>query len=114
MRTEFKKITVEREVYIADDGTEFEDEYECEEHEFNLKCKHFTFYDAKFNVTDSLDCAFYVHLATKELVDEFAALNKWFGTTTKGLDEPGVYMYMDRLDGWENITNVIKKFKDIV
>lgn len=29
-----------RTVYIADDGKQFEDEYECEHHEFELKYPH--------------------------------------------------------------------------
>ena len=29
-----------RTVYIADDGKQFEDEYECEHHEFELKHPH--------------------------------------------------------------------------
>lgn len=29
-----------RTVYIADDGKQFEDEYECEHHEFKLKHPH--------------------------------------------------------------------------
>lgn len=115
MRTEFKKITVEREVYIADDGTEFEDEDDCQGYEFNLKLKKFTMYGQKLNETDSLDYATYVYLGTKELVDEYAALCKYYGITFLGLNEPGLYMYTEWMGcRWSNITDVVEKFKDIV
>lgn len=35
-----RRIGNMRTVYIADDGKQFEDEYECEHHEFELKYPH--------------------------------------------------------------------------
>ena len=48
-----------RTVYIADDGKQFEDEYECEHHEFELKHPHLQTIEA-YNkdgekITDLLD-----------------------------------------------------------
>lgn len=75
---------IERVSYIADDGTVFEDEYECLEYERTLilkKCEHdIHMWDNEFQpipITDSqaLDKVYYLTCDTAEAVE---AMNDWF------------------------------------
>lgn len=109
MKSEIRKVTVEQEVYIADDGTEFSTEDSCEAYEIELKEKALTFYDGNFTRVD-FDSCMYVRLDTLEQVNWLREICEWNGVTSEGLDDAGVYLYLDasRRERWLNLTPVIE------
>lgn len=107
MKTEIRKVTVEQEVYIADDGTEFEDEDDCRSYEFELIEQSLEMYDHTFEKCYNFDECFYARLNTPEDVRKFIELCGWNDITKKGVRKPGVYMYGDRDDTWINISEII-------
>ena len=106
MRIEKRKVTIEKEVYIASDGTEFEDEDLCEGHEYTLIENRLGFYDRE-GYSSSIDRCSYVYLTTKEEISDFLSLCKWTGITSRGIESEGLYFYTDK--GWINISNPVKK-----
>lgn len=108
MKTETRKVTVEQEVYIANDGQEFDNEDDCLSHERDLLEEKLEFYGFDLWESDFENCV-YVKTTTKEDVQNLITLAEMEGVTLKGIevDEPGIYMYESRSDGWTNITKVI-------
>lgn len=111
MKTETRKVTVEQEVYIAEDGTEFEDLDECEAYETRLIGKHLIMYTFAHDPTDSVEDCWYVKLDTREAVSDFISLCRYEEVSPEGLQEPGVYMYTEgcygrRNNTWTNIAKI--------
>lgn len=110
--------------YIADDGTVFEDEYECLEYERTLilkKCEHdIHMWDNEFQpipITDSqaLDKVYYLTCDTAEAVE---AMNDWFehmgySSPFEGnksfADMAGRHYYWQDNDEWYEADNLIEK-----
>ena len=113
MKIETKSITIERPVFIADDGREFVDREDCEAHEMELLEKDIRFYDADFNES-SVDSCLYVNLVTWEAVGNCQKIFDYYGISTKGIGEPGLYMYTDTYpvrDYWVNLDVIISKIR---
>ena len=105
MKTELRKVTVEQEVYVACDGKEFLDAYDCERYEYDLIEKKLHCYDSKCRPCD-FDACTYVKIITREDYENLVSCCSYLGITRKGLTESdGVFMYDDK--GWINITEVI-------
>lgn len=109
MRTETRQVTVEREVYIADDGTEFEDEDSCNTYEMEQVAVSLPMYDDKYKRTDDPDLCTYVELLTYADLRKFRQLCKYCGCYTTGLDDLG--LYMAGYDGWLNLTTIIREIE---
>lgn len=112
-----KMITREEEFYVARDGKEFEDEYECRDYENELNIKSIEAYDEDFNRID-FDSATYVVIHSDEevnLIDEVCDYNGW---TSNGLCEVGLFRYNCnyRFDKWEKvkIPNFLKDFVEFI
>lgn len=115
---------IERVSYIADDGTVFEDEYECLEYERTLilkKCEHdIHMWDNEFQpipIADSkaLDKVYYLTCDTAEAVE---AMNDWFehmgySSPFEGnksfADMAGRHYYWQDNDEWYEADNLIEK-----
>lgn len=116
MKTEIRKVTVEKEVYIADDGMEFEDEYDCEAYEMRLIGKRLKMYDYKFEKSCSAGDCYYVKLDTNKEVDWFIALCRYEGIASKGINGPGTYQYVEGTYGrskeaWVDLNDIISKLE---
>lgn len=105
MKTEIRKVTVEREVYIAIDGKEFNDKDDCESYEYELLEKKLQFYDDKCGKSD-LDSCTYVKLISEQDVADLISICAYHGISCEGISSAGIYMY-DNYNGWLNITEVI-------
>lgn len=112
MRVETRKVTIEEEVYIADDGTEFDDKEECETHELLEKGSQLLMIDYRGYDTDSIDDCWAVNLRSFVETETFVALCKYSDISAKGVEGPGVYIYTEgtygnRNDAWTNISTIM-------
>lgn len=107
MKKETRKVTVEQEVYIAEDGKEFDDEDDCLSHERDLLEEKLEFY--KRDLTNgTLENCSYVYVKSAEDVANLLTLCDMDGIAISGLsNKPGVYMYSNRGDYWINISEVV-------
>ena len=111
MRTEYKKIMVEQDVYISDDGKEFLSKRECLEYEYELLKKSIEGYDYKLRKSDVDECDI-VNLKTEEDVKNFIKVFDEEGYEYDGIDKPGLYIYGAN-DIWVNIDEVISKIRGV-
>lgn len=95
--------------YIAEDGTRFDDEYECKDHERKMRYSAVNdaivgldgntlifFSDPTFCLRTDI-----IYLATQDLAEIFIARCEDEGITITGIDGPGYYLW-DEIQ-WENI-----------
>ena len=111
--------------YIADDGTEFDDEYDCLEYEFgqNVKDGEWTLLDNKFRILDNAerksyeDC-WYIFLPTGKVAE--ALMNAWdedmIGNyTPRFLREydfdSGLWAWDESEDDWYHVGDRISKYQ---
>ena len=111
MTTKVEKVVLEKTVYVAFDGMEFDDEETCESYEMKLYLDDFMMRDPNLRPTSDIGLATYVKLDTPDLVLKFMAVCDYFEVTTHGLnvDMPGVYYYSmaGRVDEWVNLNTVL-------
>ena len=110
MKVETRKVTVEQNVYIAEDGKEFDDKDECENYEFRLIEKSLKFYTRKFEECDLESCT-YVYLRTDDEVLKLIRLCDLDGITTECLDSVGTYVYDNHIDRWINMSAAIARIE---
>lgn len=97
-------------VYIANDGTEFDDEAECRKYEESLMPEFKGFmldYDGK--PTKDYDEAYIVEFTCSE---DFISFLKQSGACTDGLTNDssvGIYLYSDRDDCWYLATPYVQR-----
>ena len=111
--------------YIADDGTEFDDEYDCLEYEFeqNVKDGEWTLLDNKLKVLHndqrrSYEDCWYIFLPTRKSAE--ALMNAWdedmIGCyTPRFLREydfnPGLWAWDEGEDDWYHVGDRISKYQ---
>lgn len=111
MIIEMKEVVVKQEVYIANDGKEFDDYDDCVEHEIKLAEASMEFYDSDFEKSDLESCT-YVEVNTPEEIEALIDLCKYYGISHKGISEKtGIYMYYDRGDTWKNISDAVDRIR---
>lgn len=100
--------------FVADDGTEFDNEKECLEYEGHIndikKC--FVLYGEKLNklTNDSFESVYYLHILEKPtevatyLYDEYG-----LGFNIEAVDRIGIYYYDDN-GLWKYVDDVIKDY----
>lgn len=74
MRTETRKVTVEQEVYIAEDGKEFDNDGDCECYEARLAGKRLKMYTHKYTKTDTVEDCYLVKLNSWVDAEDFIKL----------------------------------------
>lgn len=117
MRRKTKTITIEQEVYIADDGKEFDDEDDCIGYEMSLIATQLNMYTHKSVRTNSVTNCWYAKLNTEEEVSSFINLCKFDGISHKGIEKVGLYMYTEGGYGygneaWTNLSEIIKSIEE--
>lgn len=100
--------------YIADDGTEFYDEYDCREYEENLSFKNFKgiMLDEDFKKTEEIEDAFYLYIPTEEDRNIFKKRSLY-----EGSDYPytcGFFRYNTFTDCYVNVEEEYKNSKTIL
>lgn len=113
MRVETRKVIIKEEVYIAEDGTEFDDKEECETHELLKKGEELLMIDYRGYDTDNLDDCWAVNLRSLSEVKTFVDLCKYSDISSKGVDGTGMYIYTEgtyggRNNAWTNISQIVK------
>lgn len=109
MKIEKREVVITKEVFVAVDGKEFDDRYDCIEHEYLIHAAKLACYNRKFEKTTFEHCL-YVRLDTEEDVKLVLSLCEYQGISRKGFDNPGVYIYAyDQGDCWVNMTEAIKR-----
>lgn len=109
MKIKKKKVEVTQIVYIADDGTEFENKDDCEEYETRKLGEGLNCYNSDFNKVGFEECI-YINLITEEDVETAKRLCDYYSVTDNGLDKPGVYRYIDEYcdsEQWLSLDDVI-------
>lgn len=86
--------------YVADDGTEFETEKECLEHECLLADieSSFIMYDERFNKlsSENYESCHYVSVLRRALdVSEYLYSHYGLGMNRDDIDKEGIYLYND-------------------
>lgn len=117
MRTEIRQRVIEDEVYIADDGKEFDDIDECESYENRLAGQKLIMYDYSETRCELVENCWYVKLNNQEDIEAFKAICKYDGISHKGVTSPGVYMYVEGgygrgNDAWTNISEIVKRVEE--
>lgn len=112
MKTKTKKVTTTVEVYIADDGTEFDNEDDCRYYELKQIREKLDMYDYHLAKTNNTGCCRYVKLDTQEQVRDFIDSCKDAFVSTTGIERTGIYIYTegtygDRTTSWVNVTEVL-------
>ena len=111
MKTEYREVTIKQPVYIAEDGTEFTDEYECLDYEFEKLKDTFECYDTDYSKSD-VDTCMFVNLPTEVIVKNFLKVSKNLDLPVHGVNEPGLYIYTEYRGGtWVNMDEAISKIK---
>ena len=113
MKKEIRKVTVEKEIYIAYDGTEFDDPDDCEVHEILEKASAINMIDYRGFKTTSIDDCWAVNLRSFVETENFIALCKYCDVSSKGVEGPGMYIYTEgtygaRNDAWTNISTIME------
>ena len=104
-----KQVTVEKTMYIAEDGTEFESKLSCELYEKGFWEKSLAFYDFRFEKSN-LDKCSYVCILNDKDYNTMKKLCDFEGVSEKGIEnKPGIYMYEERRDAWVNISEAVDK-----
>ena len=104
MKAITRKVEIEKEFYIANDGKEFDDEGECLDYENELNIKSIEAYDENFNRVD-FERATYVVIHSDEELNFICEVCGYNGWTDEGLNENGLYRYNSyyRVDKWEKV-----------
>lgn len=116
-----------RAIYIADDGKQFNDKWECEEYERTAaysKMNHLIRgLDAEgkkmfFSQEDFCEAVFTLYIASKEAVDIFVERSAREGLSNDGIEEPGTYVWDDenlygRGEGWVDVSEVLEYLKNL-
>ena len=110
MEVKRKKFVITKDIFVACDGTEFEDEDACIDYEFNIRSRKLACYDENFNRVD-LDSCDYVAAVNDELLKLFLDLCDHKGYCAKGIDGVGLYKYMAECDNWINISQIMTDFE---
>lgn len=113
--------------YIADDGKEFDDKYDCLEYEFeqNVKDGKWTLLDNKSRILDNAECrsyedCWYIFLPTGNVAE--ALMNAWdedmIGCyTPRFLREhdfkPGLWAWDESEDDWYHVGDRINKYQEL-
>lgn len=114
MKTELREITIQRPVFIADDGTEFDSENACGAYEIDCLEKTLKCYEEDYTESNIESCSF-VDLTTDEDVETFKTVCDFHGVVSDGVDKPGLYMFDDtyRDSTWVNLDEVISNIRGV-
>jgi hypothetical protein len=98
-----------RTIYIADDGTQFDDEYDCQDYEWKLKhpgLKDIIFYDMKDDVLEDIfsqttyEDTMKIVVSTDEAVKDLYELGRYYGWCAyEDVTEAGTWVWENGLNG---------------
>lgn len=112
MKIETREVTVTKNVYIAADGREFDNDVDCEDYEFKLLENSLLCYDCEYDRT-TIERSTFVNLVTDDDVRNFKIASGIVDSSVDGISGPGLYMYVDdyTLGRWVNLDEVISRIR---
>lgn len=110
MEVKRKEVVIIKDIFVACDGTEFEDEDDCIDYECKLAENKLSCYDEEFEKVD-LDGCDYVDATTEESLKLFRELCKHYGFDQTGISGIGLYWYEPKSDTWVNISQIMSNFE---
>ncbi len=108
-------------IYVANDGTIFEDKDECKNYEFQKESSSISGLDKYGNLIKPSDDNFYkcvrvIKLDTQEAVGCFKVTSENRGYRTTGIIEPGIYIRSDLLNNldplWFSTKELIEFYQE--
>lgn len=117
------------EQFIADDGKIFDDEWECEQYERNLKFKSvtinkdFRLWNKNRQLTDDISDAFYIEVLNEEAIEYIIAISEDDGLSTpwfqwdpdKNLEKiPELYGYDEEEDIWFSFAARMRELQETI
>ena len=111
MEVKRKEVVIMKDIFVACDGTEFEDEDACIDYECRLCEKKISCYDKNFEKAE-LDSCYFVDATDEESLTLFKALCNHYGYSENGIEGVGLYRYMDKGDYWLNISQIMSDFEN--
>lgn len=99
-------------IYIANDGKQFNDEYECRLYEINLlkDGADFVMLDHNEEKTDDPQDCYFINIRNQKALDYFTAYEEWEGLRFPS--EIGSFYYLREYDDWFPITDNIKELEE--
>lgn len=100
---------IQKTLYIAFDGKEFDDEYDCADYEIEqmmLNAKGLRMYDENGNLTDDAERCDYLFCPTEEDAAAYAALSEYIGLESPWGNEdprPGAWIWSNHWENYEDI-----------
>lgn len=110
MEVKHKEVVITKDIFVACDGTEFENEDDCIDYEFNIRSQKLACYNEDFKRVD-LDSCDYVAAVDDELLGLFLEICDHKGYCSKGIDGVGLYKYIAECDYWLNISQIMTDFE---
>ena len=110
MEVKHKEVVIVKDIFVAYDGTEFEDEDDCIDYECKLAENKISCYDENFEKA-KLDSCYFVDATDEESLTLFKALCNHYGYSENGIEGVGLYRYMDKGDYWLNISQIMSNFE---
>lgn len=107
MKTE-KIGILEKGGYVAEDGTWFDNCYECMKYDVDLLAEGLQIYDYNFQRSDPF-CAWYAVLKTEEEIEKFRSICALLDDSARRLDKTGIYVYISEKEEWINIYEIMEK-----
>lgn len=98
-------------MYIANDGTQFEDGYECKEYEFNLlkKGADFVMFNQKAEMTDELEDCFFINIKNQQALDYLTNYGGYEGYAVP--TDIGSFYYSEDDNRWYNLKDKIDELE---
>ena len=95
--------------YIADDGKQFDSEYDCEKYEMSKKMINIIFVDNEGHILSDIDDivrAVIVIIPIEDAVEMAKEILKWHGISIDGIDGVGAYIYSnnEKWYGWKKVS----------
>ena len=110
---DLKIITHTTYTYVTTDGRSFDDGCEAEAWQSALdNAEHIIMLDTKFNLTNEVEMAYFIHVKDQEQVEAFNAKQEDIGIASI-IPEPGYYYYDEVPDEYFNIDKEIERLMDI-
>jgi hypothetical protein len=101
-----REFTITKKMYIAFDGKEFENEYDCMRYEFQLIDGRLEFYDEDYQSCGCVQATYAIFRTEDEINDAKATLD-YYGKSHEGIDKPGTYMLV--YGSWYNIQDILSR-----
>lgn len=111
MKHEKREVVAVKDVYIADDGMEFDKYNDCVRYEVESLEKKLSLYDKRMKPC-GMDSSYVVHIRNNDDMRAFVTVAKYYDDHIKGIIGPGVYYYDGWLEEWLCISDIVDELRE--